>query len=331
MRNKKRSFYFPISKEIIYLITVVVATIIFISIPLTTEATANGDKLVLVSGATGQQGGAVARELLSRGYKVKGLTRNPDSEKAKKLAALGVEMVKGDFDDRASLDEALKGAWGAFSIQQWYRIGADAEIRQGKAFADAALSAGVKHFVYTSVGAAPLKTGVDFFESKYEIEQHIRSLGIAYTIIRPTSFMTNFERTRKAIESGQMHGPTSPEKRGFYIAVSDIGKFVAEAFDHHAAWNGRIISIAGDTKTNNEIATIFSKYLKKEVVYSQTPWEEIAKNARPSLLAAAKWSLSSRAAEYSIDVEALRKEFPWMLTVEQFLNQSNWAKGRKGD
>ena len=304
----------------------ILSSVLFLSSSLVNAQVDNSNKLVLVSGATGQQGGAVARELLKRGYKVRGLSRNPDSDKARKLSALGVEMVKGDFDDRASLSAALNGAWGAFSIQQWRHVGTDGEIRQSKAFADAALDAGVEHFVYTSVAAAPMNSGVSYFESKLVIETHIRSLGMSYSIIRPTSFMTNFERSRKAIESGNMRGPAPPEKRGFYIAVSDIGKFAAEAFDNHETWNGRILAIAGDTKTNTEIAAIFSEYLNKKVTYSQIPWEQFEKTAVEPFISSARWSLSSNSNNV-IDVDALRKEFPWMLTVKEFLNESNWVQG----
>nr|NIW24717.1 NmrA family NAD(P)-binding protein [Gammaproteobacteria bacterium] len=121
-------------------------------------------RTILVAGATGTQGGAVARELNARGYRVKGLTRNPNSERARAMTALGIEMVQGNFDDPESLDAALAGAYGAFSVQQYRGVGVDGEIRQGKAFADAAKRAGVQHFVYTSVAKATLNTGVPQFE-----------------------------------------------------------------------------------------------------------------------------------------------------------------------
>ena len=97
-----------------------------------TAASANSDKLILVSGATGRQGGAVARELLSRGYRVRGLTRNPDSERAQLLAGLGIEMVKGDFNDIESLNHATQGVYGVFSVQNFWEHGKQAEIKQGR-------------------------------------------------------------------------------------------------------------------------------------------------------------------------------------------------------
>ena len=91
--------------------------------------------VILVTGATGQQGGAVARELLAAGHKVRAMTRNPDSEAAKALADLGAEVVRGDLNDTASLERALKGAWGAFAIQNTWEAGVDGEEEQGKRFA----------------------------------------------------------------------------------------------------------------------------------------------------------------------------------------------------
>ena len=139
-------------------------------------------RVILVSGATGTQGGAVARELVDRGYTVRGLPRNPDSDTSRALTELGVRMVRGDFDDAASLDSALEGVYGAFSVQQYRGVGINGEIRQSEAFADAAKRAGIQHFVYTSVAKAPLGTGVPQFESKALIESYIRSLDIPYTI-----------------------------------------------------------------------------------------------------------------------------------------------------
>jgi uncharacterized protein YbjT (DUF2867 family) len=284
---------------------------------------ATASRLILVSGVTGQQGGAVARELLKRGYPVRGLTRNPNSDRAKEMAALGVELVKGDFDDSASLDAALAGVYGAFSMQNWREAGPDGEIRQGKAFADAAKRTGVKHFVYSSVATAGKKVGLAPFDSKYEIEQHIREIGLPYTVIRPTSFMTNFYRYRDNILAGTYRSPMPPDKKSQYIAVSDIGKFAAEAFDNPDKWLGRAIVIAGDEKTNAEVAEIFSRVLGKPVKYEQTPWDEFTASVPPPVVEMVRYF---RDTGYDVEVAALRKEFPWMLTLEEYLMQSDWAK-----
>ena len=141
-------------------------------------------KLILVTGATGKQGGAVARELLRRGYRVRGLTRNASSKRALALTALGIEMVQGDFDKPDTISSALQGAYGAFSVQNYWEHGKTAEIRQGVSFADAAQAAGVAHMVYSSVAHANESTGIAHFDSKYKIEEHIRMIGLPYTIFR---------------------------------------------------------------------------------------------------------------------------------------------------
>ena len=121
--------------------------------------------LVLVTGATGQQGGAVAVQLLARGHKVRALTRKPDGEKAQALAARGAEVVRGDLDDAQSIERALKGVWGTFAVQNTWEAGVEREEEQGKRFAQLAKQQGVQHFVYTSVGSAHRQTGIPHFDN----------------------------------------------------------------------------------------------------------------------------------------------------------------------
>jgi len=153
----------------------------------------SNDQLIVVTGAAGNQGGAAARHLLSKGWKVRALTRDVSKPAAQALAAAGAEVFSADHDDRASLDAAFKGAYGVFSVQNYWllNVGAEGEVRQGKAIADAAQAAGVQHFVYSSVGAAHRGRGQAHFASEHEIEQHIQSLDLPYTILRPVAFMEN--------------------------------------------------------------------------------------------------------------------------------------------
>src|SRR2546425_4494803 len=125
-----------------------------------------GRDVVLVTGATGQQGGAVARQLLSRGHKVRALTRKPQGEAAKALAASGAEVVPGDLDDVGSLEKALRGAWGVFSVQNTWEAGVEGEERQGKRRAELARKAGVGHFVDTSGGSAHRRSGLPHCDNK---------------------------------------------------------------------------------------------------------------------------------------------------------------------
>ena len=279
-------------------------------------------RVILVSGATGTQGGAVARELVSRGYTVRGLTRNPDSGASKALSELGVQMVRGDFDDVGSLDAALAGAYGAFSVQQYRGIGVDSEIRQGKEFADAAKRAGIEHFVYTSVLFARLGTGVPQFESKREIEDYIRTLDIPYSIVRPSSFMRNLEGAREAAHNGIYRTPFPGDLARLHIAPRDIGRIVAEAFDHPGTWIGRELDIAGERLSYNDIAAAMSRQIGSPVVYEQIPWEEYTATATPVAIARETWYMANGV---PLDVDELRREFPWLLSVEDYLISAGWA------
>jgi len=202
---------------------------------------------ILVTGATGKQGGAVARHLLSGGWQVRALTRDPLKPDAEALAKLGAEVVTGDLDQRNSIDQALAGAYGVFSVQNW-EAGAAREIQQGKTLADAARAAGVKHFVYSSVGGAERNTGIPHFDSKWEIEQHVRALGLPTTILRPVFFMDNFNSPnfRPAILQGTLTLALRPARTLQIIAVDDIGGFAAQAFEKPGEYIGRAFELAGD-------------------------------------------------------------------------------------
>ena len=149
----------------------------------------NIERLILVCGATGSQGGAVARRLLDRGFRVRALTRDPQKPEAQALADGGAEVVQGDMDDRSSVEEVLEDTYGVLSVQNFWETGYDREVQQGETVADAANAAGVEHFVYSSVGSAHRRTGIPHFESKREVEEHVRELGLPYTILRPVFFM----------------------------------------------------------------------------------------------------------------------------------------------
>jgi uncharacterized protein YbjT (DUF2867 family) len=289
-------------------------------------ATAQDDdrhsRLILVSGATGTQGGAVARELAARRYQVRGLTRNQNSDASMALSALGVEMVRGDFDDPESLDAALQGAYGAFSVQQYRGVGVEGEIRQSKAFADAAKRAGIEHFVYTSVSKAPLGTGVPQFESKLLIENYIWTLEMPFTIIRPVSFMNAFETLREPASAGKISGPLPPDLARIYIAPRDIGRFAAEAFDHPESWLGTTTSIAGERISYANIAAAMSQVMGTPVEYYQIPWDEFVASATETAISRERWYLENTD---PVDVDALRKKYGWLIRFEDYLIENGWG------
>src|ERR671916_2504543 len=155
-----------------------------------TEHTMQKDKdAILVTGATGNQGGAAARELLANGCRVKAMTRNPTSEAAQALVAENAEVVRADLDDPSSLESALAGVWGVFTVQNTWEAGVEREEEQGKRIAEIARRQGVQHYVYSSVGSAHRATGIPHFDNKWRVEETVRGLGLpSYTILRPVFF-----------------------------------------------------------------------------------------------------------------------------------------------
>ena len=239
-----------------------------------------GTDIILVTGATGSQGGATARELLARGHKVRVMTRNPDGPAAKTLATSGAEVVPGDLDDAASLEHALEGAWGAYALQNTWEAGVEGEEEQGKRFAQLAAQAGIEHFVYASVASADQQTGIPHFDNKGRIEETVRSLDFpSFTIVRPVFFMENLVSPwfKPGIDDGQIQMGVAPETVVQMIAVADIGKYGRLAFEEHEKLNGRAIDIAGDELTIPKAASLISAAAGRTITHFQVPIEEVRK------------------------------------------------------
>jgi len=282
-------------------------------------------KSILVTGATGKQGGAVARELLARGYRVRAMTRKPNEENAQALARLGAEIVQGDLDDAASLAEALRGAWGTFAVQNTWEAGVEREEEQGKRFAQVAREAGIRHFVYSSVGSAHRNTRIPHFENKWRVEQTVRSLKFpSYTIIRPAFFMENLLSPwfKPAIDQGKLTVGIKPTTVLQMIAVEDIGKYGAWAFDNYRKLNGRAIDIAGDAKTMPETARIITEAAGRNIEFVPTPIEEVRKFSEDFAIML-EWF---DAVGYNADIEAMAKESGIVpTTLPQWAAKVDWS------
>ncbi len=269
-------------------------------------------KIVLVTGATGTQGGAVARELVDRGYAVRGLTRNPDSESATALTELGIEVVKGDFDDAASLAAAMEGVYGVFAVTNYWEHGFDREIAHGKQLVDAAEKAGVKHFVFTSVSGADTGTGLQHFDSKGEIEVYLVDSGLDYTIVRPVEFLDNLRYSRDAIMSGRFVDPRDTGSSHQWIAASDIGFFVGEAFDYPDIWVGSAKGIAGVEMTLAEFVAALSEVTGDDVQHIQIDWDDHETAFGAEISEMVRWFDEKG---YSVDVTGLRSRYPGLMTL----------------
>lgn len=280
------------------------------------------NRLILVTGATGKQGGAVAKHLLQRDFQVRALVRNPASPTAKSLAEQGLEIVRGDFDDEESLKQAVAGAYGVFSVQTFTEDDFDLEVRQGNAIAQAAKMAGIEHFIYSSVGSADLKTGVPHFDSKAKVEAYIQEIGLPYTILRPVFLMENWEMFgRDSILQGTLAQPLKPETKLQQVSVNDVGAFAAIAFEMPKEWMGKAVDIAGDEATMTETAAIFSRVIGRPVNYVQLPWEQFQQFTGEEMTIMYRWFDN---VGYSADISARRKEYPDLMTLEKYLQNNSW-------
>jgi uncharacterized protein YbjT (DUF2867 family) len=239
----------------------------------------SNDRLVLVTGATGSQGGAVARELLAKGWKVRAMTRKPEGEPANALAKLGAEVVRGDLDDPASVQGALKGAWGAWAVQNTWEAGVEKEERQGHAFAKAAREAGVQHLVYTSVGSAHRNTGIPHFENKWRVEKTVRSLGFpSFAVLRPVFFMENVTGGW-FLQGDKLVSALQPDTKVQMVAVRDIGRYGAMLFERAEEMNGIALDLAGDELSMTQAASVLSKAMGKTITYQPIPMAAIRQNS----------------------------------------------------
>ncbi len=235
---------------------------------------------ILVTGVTGHQGGAVARELLKLGRSVRAMTRKPEGEAAQSLRTLGASVVRGDLDDPASLESALRGAWGVFAVQNTWEAGVEGEEIQGKRTAELAKKAGVQHYVYSSVGSAHRHTGIPHFDNKWRIEEKVRELRFpSFAILRPVFFMENLSSplSKPGIDQGKLMIGVEPETSLQMIAVEDIGKYGCWLFENAKAVNGRAFDIAGDARTMPDTARIISSAAGHPVEFVRTPIEEVRK------------------------------------------------------
>ncbi len=280
-------------------------------------------KIILVTGATGQQGGAVARSLLRQGHKVRALTRNPN--KAAGLAKAGAEIVKGDLTDKATCERALQGTDGVFAVSTFIEAGMDVEVQQGITLADAAKKANVKHFVYTSVGSANRNTGVPHFDTKWKVEQHISQLGLPATILRPVWFMENFGTYFLPSPEGVLVVPLRPDKKLHMIAVQDIGEFGAAAFLRPAEFIGQAIDLAGDEMTPPEVAAHLSRTMGRPIQFQQMPDGQVEATMGHDFAVMFQWL---NEVGFSVDIPALRQRFGIPLTsFTDVIARADWAKG----
>jgi uncharacterized protein YbjT (DUF2867 family) len=273
---------------------------------------------VVVTGATGKQGGAVARSLLERGHQVRAITRKPDSAQARELASAGAAIVEASLEDTAALTRALEGATSLFAMATPFEGGTEAETRQGVSTANAARAAGV-HLVYTSVGSADRRTNIPHFDSKYEVEKHIARIGVRATILAPVYFMENLFFAREQVAKGVYPVALPPTRKLAQVAVADIGAVAVRVLEDASRFAGKRFDLASDELTGDEAVAILSRVTGRPFTYYQVPLEVVRQRMGEDGARMYEWF---DRVGYTSDRAALRREFPDVA----FHDYESWAK-----
>lgn len=298
-------------------------------------------KAILVTGATGNQGGSVVDSLIAcshaTDFLILAVTRSVNGSGAQRLAkkAENIRLVEGNLDDVPSMfAEAEKVAgmpiWGVYSVQVSMGKGVtlESEVKQGNAMIDESAKQGVKHFVYSSVerggdeASWDNETPIDHFKSKYQIEHHLKEHAgsMGWTILRPVAFMDNLKpdmptRVFMTAMRDSLNG-----KPNQWIAVSDIGWFAATAFQKPEEYNHKAIGLAGDQLTFDEQQAVF----QRRCTWTPTPvfWflGSILKYMVTELGLMLNWFGTDG---YKVDIQKLRKTHPDMKTFEDWLKDGS--------
>ncbi|WP_026935282.1 NmrA/HSCARG family protein [Christiangramia echinicola] len=252
-------------------------------------------KIIAVVGATGAQGGGLVRAILNDpngGFKPRAITRNPSSEKAKKLKEMGAEVVEANIDNKESITKAFKGAYGAFCVTNfWEHFSPEKEMQQAKNMAEAGKDAGIEHVIWSTLEDTrkwiPLdddrmptlmeKYKVPHFDGKGEADEYFSDSGVPYTLLFTSFYWDNFIHFGMAPQKGEdgelaitfpMDNKVLPG-----IAAEDIGKCTYGIFKAGDTFKNKIVAIAGEQLTGKEMAEIFSEVYGKKVKYNAVPAE----------------------------------------------------------
>ncbi|MEW2300797.1 NmrA/HSCARG family protein [Streptomyces sp. NPDC006655] len=290
------------------------------------------DRLVVVTGATGRQGGATAHRLLAAGRPVRALVRDTTAPAAASLENAGAELVRGDFDDPSSLPAALEGAAALFAVPPvaFGPTGADVELEfaRGRALIDAAAAAGVEHVVFTGVASTPGRPGGS--EGKKRIEDYLRERIRSVTALRPVRFMSNYLGSTPIGLDGIVHGVHRhifpPDEPVQIIAVEDIAEFAALVFDRPDRFAGRSLELAGDAPTPVEAVAAISEATGVTVRYEQLTHAEATALHPEIARVRGRWAAGSR---WHADIEALRVIHPGLRTLAHWLAESGADSLRK--
>ncbi len=276
-------------------------------------------KTIFVTGGSGNLGGAVARSLINNGFKVKTLTRNPSSPKIQRLKDLGVEIIKGDLNNKETFQPALKEVDGVFCVLT-YDNGVGKEINQGTLLADLAKENNIKHYLYSSAIGVDLNTGIPHWESKLKIENYIKQLGLPYTIIRPTSLYENFlfPQVKSRILKGKLAFPVNKDVVQQFISSFDIGEISASVFMNPDKYLGKTLTIAAEEMSMKQVSVIFSEVMGKEILYQKLPMLITRLVMGKDNAKMFTW-VNENDAIFVKDLDAFKKEYPNLTGLKEWI------------
>ncbi|KAI1393120.1 NAD(P)-binding protein [Hypoxylon trugodes] len=309
----------------------------------------NTTKVILVTGATGKQGGAVINALLSRypnKFTILAVTRDASSSNAKRLLekSPSIKLVQGNLDNVPELFQVARKAhsqpiWGVYSVQISMGKGVtlESEVAQGNALIDESIKAGVKHFVYSSVERGgdteswENTTPIPHFQSKYQIERHLRDVtgpggsgaNMGWTILRPVAFMDNLAPGFPTkVFMAALHNHLG-NKRMQWVATSDIGVFAAKAFAEPENWNRKAVGLAGDELSWEQLNESFAGATGSPAPATYWFFGSALTYMVTEMGLMLGWFASNG---YKADIAARRKDHPEMLTMEQWLVKESQFK-----
>lgn len=289
--------------------------------------TAAGQRIIVVTRATGLQGGAVTRHLFKDGWHVRALTRNAASKQAQALAASGVEVVQGDMGQAASLRPVFAGAYGVYSVQNTFIGGPEAEVRQGKTIAEVAKDSGVQHLVYGSAGIGMKGTGIPSWETKLLIEEHMKALSLPLTILRPMAFMELMTDKKFFPAVAMWHVMPrlmGDSRRLPWISVNDLGAIAAQAFGALHQFVGKDLTLASDCTSLAECRSLYREVMGRNPPQFPMPiwlFQRFGLVGR-DLTTMWRWL---RTGDIDLDTAPTRAILPEALTVRTWLSRQKAA------
>lgn len=276
---------------------------------------------ILVLGATGNQGGTVARYLLKSGFGVRAIARDPSKEAAQQLSDEGIEIVEANLTDRGSLEDAMQGMYGVYAVLPFFQEAHEREVSMGRNVIDAAKASKIGHLVYSAGSRSNERTGVPHLDSKGEIELYLRKSGVPYTVLRPVAFNYSLEAYRESVLNGQLADPRDGDSVVYQLAEEDHATFAAMVLLDPQSWLWRGFDTASDALTVKELASLFGEVIGKPVEHIKISWEEERQVAGDEVVRLTQWVDSEGPL---INMAARRQQYPWLTSLEHYLRTHGW-------